>query len=734
MSPLPCCWRSLRFPAPWSLCVKEQLRTDSDAARQDTVEHAKLAAANERQARRHAYAADMNNVQRALDDGDALLAKQLLEQHLPAQGQEDVRGFEWRYLWKRCHDGLVNTVTLDRSVDKIAVSDDGRFAAVGHNAFEKSSLQIVDLSSGETVAEYPRDQEISGIVFDAEGRFYVADRGGTLTWWEKKGPTHRVDAHSDAWTIVRSPTEAKIITAGDEATIKVWSLTPEQPLRTLSLPDKFRCRAMAISPDGDRLVVCGVSTRHHTHTDIFMVDANTGAILWKREFPAGWEDKSVAFSPDGSMIGTMGRDAGGAPRIWDAADGKPGSALEEVGVPCSSWVGFSPSGEYLAAFARLTGNIFLWDMRTNKRLDTVLPHEGVTCATWVDDATLLTGGTDGCLRRWTVGAAARPRTSLEGVAAMQIWHASSSRDGQMLATLSDQHVVQLWDLQQRTLCYTFPGKYTDPPFVSDAGTVYAKNLERTVLYRHQIDKPHGEVIYDPGNPIWQPVRHAVSPDGRWLAVGEGLHQELLEDEIGFMLCDLRAGERFRLLTSPYWGLKLAFSKDCTKLFTIDSSRTFRAWDIASRRILTEIPSVYDSYISSMKVHPTETMVAVGDRSGALVLFDMQTGKRLHSFFSYGNGIRQIEFSRDGRKVIAAFGNYKSERGARGEIRFWDLETGQSIVRLGRKLGPCVGVALTQDELRLTTTHFDGKIFVWDGATDEEIKQQQTRDDRLSSES
>src|SRR5216117_459051 len=49
------------------------------------------------------YDSDMNLAHHALDDGDLGRARELLEAHRPRPGQTDLRGFEWRLLWQRCH-------------------------------------------------------------------------------------------------------------------------------------------------------------------------------------------------------------------------------------------------------------------------------------------------------------------------------------------------------------------------------------------------------------------------------------------------------------------------------------------------------------------------------------------------------------------------------------------------------------------------------------------------------
>src|SRR5262249_39937591 len=52
--------------------------------------------------RRNAYAADMRVAVLALEQQNLGHADDLLRKYLPKRGEEDLRGFEWRYLWQQC--------------------------------------------------------------------------------------------------------------------------------------------------------------------------------------------------------------------------------------------------------------------------------------------------------------------------------------------------------------------------------------------------------------------------------------------------------------------------------------------------------------------------------------------------------------------------------------------------------------------------------------------------------
>src|SRR5439155_24500456 len=58
---------------------------------------------NERRARREAYASQLNLAQNALHDAQFDRAKDLLAGLKPSGGREDLRGFEWFYLWRVSH-------------------------------------------------------------------------------------------------------------------------------------------------------------------------------------------------------------------------------------------------------------------------------------------------------------------------------------------------------------------------------------------------------------------------------------------------------------------------------------------------------------------------------------------------------------------------------------------------------------------------------------------------------
>src|SRR5262249_23454219 len=77
-------------------------------------------------------AADMSLALQSWDAGLTGRARDLLERQWPQPGQEDLRGFELRYLWPLCRDGSRYTLRGHTdSVTAVAFSRDGKTLATG---------------------------------------------------------------------------------------------------------------------------------------------------------------------------------------------------------------------------------------------------------------------------------------------------------------------------------------------------------------------------------------------------------------------------------------------------------------------------------------------------------------------------------------------------------------------------------------------------------------------------
>src|SRR5437773_3530105 len=122
----------LREVAVKALGREKEQRAHAETERQRADTQAQKALESQQQSRRLLYASDMNLAQQALKLNNLGKARRLLDRHRPQPGEEDLRGWEWRYLWQLTRSSALVTLT-NRPTRGFAVSfsPDGTRLAVG---------------------------------------------------------------------------------------------------------------------------------------------------------------------------------------------------------------------------------------------------------------------------------------------------------------------------------------------------------------------------------------------------------------------------------------------------------------------------------------------------------------------------------------------------------------------------------------------------------------------------
>src|SRR5262245_18955741 len=142
--------------------------------------------------RRLLYAAHMNLAQQAWEDADVGRVEELLKSHRPQSGGEDLRGFEWYYLWRLSHRFL-SILRLNGTVLSVAFSPDWNRLATGN---DDHTVKLWDAATGQEL----------------------------LT----------LKGHSDGvYSMAFSPDGKRLATGSWDRTVKLWDAATGQELLTL---------------------------------------------------------------------------------------------------------------------------------------------------------------------------------------------------------------------------------------------------------------------------------------------------------------------------------------------------------------------------------------------------------------------------------------------------------------------------------------------------------------------
>jgi WD40 repeat protein len=660
-------WQAVRAIRAGRSEAEARLRADqaaraAESERERAEKDEKKAKGSELLARESLYAADMNLAQQALAANNRGRALDLLRKHSRRSGEQDLRGFEWRFLWNECKGDQIATYSgHEGMLMGAALAHDGNIIATA--GFDRQVL-IRITRGGNIITNLPAGDDATCyhvVAFSPDDTLLAVQSQSGITLWNTKDWTvSRI--LTNAWAPLAFSADGRWFAAFGRAStpgrsrVQVWdtSMWSMRIVGTEIQGQRFAFFAVALSPDGKWLAAAGLS-----ELQLCALTSSNSTPVWR----SGSPPRSLAFSPSSKQLIAGNHD--GSCVVWDVPQCQVITKFSAHRQ--GSWVfdlAFSPDGTLLASCG-VDQLIHVWDVANWRRVSTLSGHlnEVWTVRFSGDGLNLLSSSKDGTARLWKVA----PRRELDQPPDAIFGGMGYTLDGSALLTIDANALLSCWDVASRKLTRTVSLRGTTGPIVK---VVASSDGQAVIIQRadgaSEVWALDGPKLLAKFFPDSLPLCFTVSPDGKRLYGGPGLSGPA-------QLWDLQTGHAeavFTDYTPEAWGM--AFSADSKLLARATTNYWVRVWDVPRRRESLTLKG-HPWKVDSVAFSSDGRLLATGSWAGDVIVWDSADGHRvLPPLVTYGAGIR-VCFERGNSRLLTSSGD--------GIVRIWSLETGQEMLRL-----------------------------------------------------
>ena len=614
---------------------------------------------------KRAYVADIGLAHKAIQEGNLGRAQELLGKHPSPLAEEDLRGFEWRFLWARSQGDYADDLgEYIGHLSGLSISPDSQFVAL--NRSDPSRVEIIHLASGEVAKSFAMTEAVVPLTYSTSGNVLLGSHQGKIVAWDTKTWKPREPLPLSFPLAFGHNTNDEMFVARDGDHLSVWNAANWQIIG--DLPN---------STSANQLIDPSMGGEEHM-VDALAISSNDRiAYLAGKTRIRRWDLNSLTELPPFKIKDTL--------RLATSDNGKLAAADRFGGVHMIAektgevhtfnshigWVSglkFAEDGSHLVS----TGadrKLIVYDPVKQSIATRLLGHRSEIMGVDIsaDGTTIVSGGArEGRILRWSLTQRARKNADLEGVKRSAIL-----KDDRILIYRDSTDDLEYYDPVQKTfepaqtkrIVQTLNETGAEPVgFSPNAKWVLSQEGDALVVWNvftgsrvQTLDQDFGKI----SNAVF-------SPDSGFLVTKAGSP----ESEV-------------RLWRTSNWKSEVLcknvptvhavdFSDDSKRIAIVGDSAFVSVFDLESvpRKITLEVEENTGAFFAA-EFSGSGRLLAIGTIDNCVLVYDLQTNKWL-TLKGHIQGVFSLSFSPDDKTLVSSCGSM---------VRFWNVATWEEMMSI-----------------------------------------------------
>ncbi|MCL2805524.1 MAG: caspase family protein [Treponema sp.] len=328
---------------------------------------------------------------------------------------------------------------------------------------------------------------------------------------------------------------------------------------------------------------------------------------------------------------------------------------------------FSPCNRFVVS-GHGDGAVKVWEAETGILFRSYYGHEqtAIKVAWSPDGKQIVSGSTDSTIKIWNADFSSDTQALFTLKHDQMVFSAAWSPDSRFIVSASEDKSVRIWDASNGREIRKLTG--------------------------------HTEAV----------ISAEFSNDGRRIASSS--HDKTI------IIWDAQTGARLNNFTGhTNRVVSVSWSPDNRSVVSTGMDAQVRIWDVESGRSRNIGQGVFNGVVYGARFSPDGRQLVTGggilyvfDFKRGIMIWDAASGREVRRFSDHSNTILSVQWSADGRRILASSGDTTT--------KIYEAGTGSCISTFSGKTDAIMAAALDREGKRLVSGSSSGKVNIWNAQT------------------